>query len=155
MFLLGCGPHRSEPTKGDAGVTIRQEADKDLAVREMLIRLIISRRARAEVWFIDYGSGNSTDMQDPPASFLSRFSDLQIKVKGVSSMKDDKYFVWDRETGKAGWRAYAQVVRWLDDTSAEVKFGDRHGPEASSRSEGVVRQEQGLWVLVDEKSQHS
>lgn len=131
------------------------ESEKDLAVREMLIRYVISRRPWVELWFIDYGDGDSANMQDPPASFLKRFSDLPVTIKGVSSMNDDKVFVRDRETGKDGWRVYARVVRWLDDTTAEVKFGDRQAPESSSRSDGVVREELGQWVLVDERTVHS
>ena len=147
----------SQPGEGDKvpSTLPSPEAEKGLAVREMLIRLAISRRPWVEVWFIDYGNGDSAHMQDPPASFLKRFSDLQVTIKGVSSMNDDKVFVRDRETAKDGWRVYARVVRWLDDTTAEVKFGDRQAPESSSRSEGVVREEQGQWVLIEEMTSHS
>lgn len=153
MFLLGCGPHRGEPTEDDARVTIQPEAERDRAVREMLFRLLISRRPWVEVWFIQYGNSDFGDRQDPPPDFIKRLSDLEVEVKGVSSMVESGSgrTVRDRATGKRGFVAYARVVRWIDSSTAEVVFGCFRESEASSHSEGVVHLEGGKWVLTDEK----
>jgi len=128
------------------------ESGKDLAVREMLFRLLISSRPWVGVWFIQYGSSDFGDRQDPPPDFLKRFSDLEVEVKGVSSMElGSGRTVRDRATGKRGFVAYARVVRWIDSSTAEVVFGCFRESEASSQAEGVVHLEEGKWMLTDEK----
>lgn len=138
---LGCSqPEKLTPTRDDRS-DFRQE--DEWAVREMLIRTAISFRAWVDVWFIDFG-----DEKDPPPDFLNRFDDLEVEIKGVSEASVSQTgYVKDRRTGRDGYIVRAQIIRWLDQDTAEVEYTDYGSPQAASGTRGIVNREDGKWEL--------
>lgn len=161
VCLTGCSASLADRTRSaemavpDEPVTIEEVSKemgpmpmspaplKDMAVMEMLFRYVIRRYAdeQIKVWFI-----NCVDGEDPPPNFLKRFSDMPVPVKGVSAaVKPWIRGVRDSETGEQGAIAWARIIRWPDESTAEVEFSCyRHGLAAEGMTM-MIRYESGRW----------
>jgi hypothetical protein len=131
-----------------APIPLNPGVERDASIREMLFRYVIAsqKSEKIKVWFIDYG-----DNQDPPFGFLQRFIDLKIKVKGISeATRDDlRDGVYDSETQQRGAIAHAEIIRWLDETKAEVKYSYYVGGLWAGGETVIVSYKDGKWVVFD------
>jgi len=127
-------------------IPLTPEVERDTAIREMLFRYVIAsnQNEKIKVWFIDYG-----DNLDPPSGFLQRFADLKIKVKGISEATHDLNGVYDSVTQIRGAIAYAEIIRWLDETKAEVKFSYYVGSLWAGGETVIISYKDGKWVVSD------
>jgi hypothetical protein len=120
---------------GDKGVS----AAAELAMRELVVRQLISDRRPQGPVFVSFGK-TWADAIDPPAGFLERLADVGVVLKPVSEYRKD--------TDENPVLLIAHVKEWISETEAHIlatRF--RLGVGGAEGFTAVVEWSGGVWSI--------
>jgi len=132
-------------------------------IREYLLNRGFSTYARTnEICYIAFGCKVDTNTYDrvytdPPEAFLERFEGRAYTVKKASGYpKIDRtdlnnIFAADEnpETGVPNGIYTVEIIEWIDDTTARVKYSMRRAPLWAAGYEAVVEKKNGKWRIKE------
>jgi hypothetical protein len=119
------------------------ETDAELDIRELFLRDLMSRHEGGPCFIAFAICGR--DAIDPLDGFVDRFSDLGMPVYKASAALAGTYCTLP--TGEAGALYSADVVRWIGDDKALVKFETCWGFDSMLGGEQYAVRRLGKWML--------
>ena len=109
-----------------------------------------------EICYLSFGSKPGTNAHqqvaiDPPDEFLQRFAGRHFEVRKASqypeSNRDWKALAKNPKTGVPDGLYTAEIVEWIDDTTAKVKYTMYRAPLWAAGYEAVVEKKDGKWRI--------
>lgn len=138
-----------------------REARDDLGLREFLLNRKLGMYAKTnEVCYLSFGSkpGTNSDERvsiDPPQEFLQRFAGRHFEVRKASQYPNSntggKSSVKNPKTGIPDGIYTAEIVEWIDDTTARVKYSMYREPSWAFTSDAVAEKWNGNWQFKKKK----
>lgn len=130
------------------GETDKSTSDeiRESVFRKEIASFSLSLQFKDGIFFLSIGQGGS----DPNDDFMRRLRDFGSKVKKQSMAKREIAGVKDRETGHPGIILYANDIKFISDTEAEIEGGYYINGKGAGGSTFTVKLEKDKWVVTKE-----
>ena len=133
------------------------EGRDELGLREFLLDNGFRTYAKTnEICYISFGQQPGTNASertciDPPDEFLKRFADRHFDVRKASQYPQKRADLTslDRnpKTGSPDGIYTVEIVEWLNDTTAKVKYSMYRAPLWAAGYEAVAEKKDGKWQI--------
>ncbi|MCF7956237.1 MAG: hypothetical protein K9M75_10570 [Phycisphaerae bacterium] len=116
--------------------------ERDLAIKEMLFRLVMSQNYRTKEWYFDIDE--NIKHKD---KFLERFDNIPVSIDLESAANRGFEGRVIGRTDDFAQIASVRIIRWIDDFTAEVQCSHYHGPLSGGGDTYKIFYDQGKWLI--------